>query len=89
MKWYQVDANEIFAECKTRPEGLTVFEAEERLDPVRPKRPARGNWVEPSEDSLEKRTEQSSLITEERMIYLHFLTRRDTTSLLWSLVVRC
>lgn len=31
MKWYQLNANEIFAECKTRPEGLTAQEVEERL----------------------------------------------------------
>ncbi|MGD9576831.1 MAG: hypothetical protein AB7Y74_01120 [Syntrophorhabdus sp.] len=89
MKWYQVDANEIFAECKTRPEGLTALEVEERLNPVRPKQPARGNWVEPPEDSLEKMPEQSSVIIEERIIYLHSLTQRDTTNILWSLAVRC
>lgn len=62
MKWHQLDANEIFAECKTRPEGIAVLEVEERLNPVRTEQPARKNGVESSEDSLEKMPDQSSVV---------------------------
>ncbi len=31
MKWYQMDAKEVFAECSTGPEGLSAKEAQERL----------------------------------------------------------
>lgn len=78
-----------FDECKTRPEGPSVLKAEERLNPVQPEQPARGNLVEPPEDFLEKMQEQSSVIIEEQIIYLHSLNQRDTTSHLRSLVVKC
>ena len=31
MKWYQLDIPSVLEECKTRPEGLTAQEVEERL----------------------------------------------------------
>lgn len=31
MKWYQMDKGAVLTECKTKVEGLTAFEAEERL----------------------------------------------------------
>jgi len=31
MKWYQLDIPAVLEECKTRPEGLTALEVEERL----------------------------------------------------------